>query len=151
MCVYQSYVYIFVLTYAMQVMRELNRFLLKHLCINQTKTKNTWLWFFYIGCCFWSDIVIFLINKPKIHFWPSRCSLYRKKPLFLQMLLNCGQVSSIFGKVILLVQNFANKTLTWRINKWALTFLFYGAFHKWRHLFLKIFDPSLPLVTHFTK
>ena len=26
MCVYQSYVYIFVLTYAMQVMRELNRF-----------------------------------------------------------------------------------------------------------------------------
>ena len=68
MCVYQCYVYIFVLTYAMQVMRELNRFLLKHLCINQTKTKNTWLWFFYIGCCFWSDIVIFLINKPKIHF-----------------------------------------------------------------------------------
>ena len=41
MCVYQSYVYIFVLTYAMQVMWELNRFLLKHLCINQTKTKNT--------------------------------------------------------------------------------------------------------------
>ena len=40
MCVYQSYVYIFVLTYAMQVMRELNRFLLKHLCINQTKTKK---------------------------------------------------------------------------------------------------------------
>ena len=67
MCVYQSYVYIFVLTYAMQVMRELNRFLLKHLCINQTKTKNTWLWFFYIGCCFWSDNVIFLLNKPKIH------------------------------------------------------------------------------------
>ena len=40
MCVYQSHVYISVSTYAMQVMRELDRFLLKHLCINQTKTKK---------------------------------------------------------------------------------------------------------------
>ena len=27
----------------------------------------------------------------------------------------------------------------------------YGAIHKWRHLFFEIFDPSLPLVTHFIK
>ena len=41
MCVYQSYVYIFVLTYATQVMRELNRFLLKHYALIKQKQKNT--------------------------------------------------------------------------------------------------------------
>ena len=32
-----------------------------------------------------------------------------------------------------------------------LIFFFFGAVHKLCHPFLEIFDPSLPLVTHFTK
>ena len=52
MCVYQSYVYIFVLTYAMQVMRELNRFLLKHYALIKQKQKTRDYGFSILGVVF---------------------------------------------------------------------------------------------------
>ena len=37
------------------------------------------------------------------------------------------------------------------VLRYTLILIFLVAIHKWRHPFFKIFDPSLPLVTHFIK